>query len=337
MGSIERPSFLSKDIEPTGFDDGKLRDGAFTKVANLENLPQEVKVKFRDGLVVKQYAFSGYDRDELNLREGQIDEHDESIFLSGIAPFVTKEKRFPSLAELKNAVLEKYPATEEAVIKNGYEKFSPLGIAKELRRRNSLVKEHFKKSLPDLVVPSQFIVSESAPALDQESQNSPYGNYRRIARPLFELQPRIMDKARIARSEEVRNLHLSIVKAKSTPDGIGGFRPGIQNRKEIEVLAAKVSKAFPAEKSKIKKELQAFIRMAKALPQKTNWLIRDLASLENLLITAEGLRLIDTNVGIPAEEKLWLNPGVIAQVEIRGAKEQVAAGLKILEALQKKL
>ena len=113
------PAFLRQEIKPGPLKEDEYGEGAFTVVANLENLPEDVCAKVPKGYVVKEYK---------------------------------NERLNPS------DVLFRLDPDSNAVEDHALKAWSLPGMAKKLQARQRKVQEYFGKELPNFVVPSQFIV-----------------------------------------------------------------------------------------------------------------------------------------------------------------------------------
>lgn len=227
-------------MKPGPLKDDKYGEGEFTVVADLQNLPAGVREKVPEGYVIKQYK----DR-KFVLKDAHIFEFD------------------PDFNEGSEITQDVQKAR------------SPMGIAKKLQERQRLVRNYFDRDLPDLVVPSQFIV----------------GSWH-----VYEIQRKMPANS------------LLIEESLLTPWKSTTFA---QRAKEVEQLTVNIRLLCQEKVPQVKQEIETFVRLIEQMFEQANWFL-DLES-GNLLFTKDGLRIIDTNYGLPWKEWKDKDPEVAAR------------------------
>lgn len=116
---FSNPLFLKEGVRPGYLEGKEYGEGAFTVVANLENLPKILSDQVPEGYVLKQY------------KDWRLDTKGR---LFGFEPDASSE------------------------IENILEKRSLPGMANRLQARQRKFINYFGKELPNFIIPSQFIV-----------------------------------------------------------------------------------------------------------------------------------------------------------------------------------
>ncbi len=181
------------------------------------------------------------------------------------------------------------------------------GIAKELKHRNLIMKNYFADSLPELIVPTQFVIGRD------EKTNK---------KIIYEIQPRLSEASTASMARDsafmepiYRYYHWGVKEDKLVAiECLNKFIVYIKSAFSPEVI------------DRLKRELPIFIKKITDIRAENKYFPYDCAKLNNLLFTEHGLRLIDTNAVMPIPEggRQW--------------KSKLYEGsLKILELLKSKV
>lgn len=285
-----KPEFFREGAEIEKFDDQQYRLGRFTKVALLERAR---------GQVIKEYAIEEFDprwselffADPLMAHEAA-----QGILITyktlraGRAAPPTAEEVHQALAPQFKMIYKE--AAEIPFVRSVLKTWQLPAIAKKLNERHALISNFFETQLPELVVPTQYVVGEG--------KNAKGLNARRI----YSISPEVKPVVK-----------MSDVFSFDWGRYFRGWRSGITtihhfNKSELAQMLTDAAQKFTNELEgsfssdelkKIRRELEILASRAKKLTQKTGWIPFDLLTPENLVITRDGVRIIDTNQGVPAD------------------------------------
>lgn len=247
-----RPSFLHPEVAPTQFPEKEYREGSYTRVAKLKEMPGSVRELARGDFVVKEYRFHEGDPGWRKLFQG--------------------DKPLMGAAEWRLTA-----------------------IARRLKERHDRVAHFFEGMLPDLVVPTQFIVgaregggpeskrlyeiqSEVEPAVVISDEDiSQFGDYMWGGRDLDEKRWEAFTDA------EVETL--------------------LHETSDRHAAAIRAAVKDPARLRAITSQIEVVLRRAEHLVEETKWIPYDIFKPDNLIVTVDGLRIVDTNMGVhPARD-----------------------------------
>lgn len=346
------PGFLRPEIEPKPLQGEEYGKGLFTVVAKLENLPANVRERVPQGFVVKKYKMSEHDWDR-DIEESEYSSPDfdaglalvswdlvveprvyaendrESIMFwlrREIQILADKIKHKPTLDELRRFLLEQSQRGElrrecerfldRQELEKWWKECSLTGMAKELKRRHDLVQAHFKDTLPNLVVDTQFMIGspdgsrEQARLYEVQKQIVPLQSLSKMFKGASEVEY-LFGRKRYYEEDVARQYNEYL---KNNPI-VQAYRDALLHSRdtvpqqtvptEVIEAARTIAQAVhdelaskPAQLRRLKAELRKFIAQAKTLPKVQDWIPFDLPLLENLVFTEEGLRMIDTNQGV---------------------------------------
>lgn len=310
MAEKFRPEFLNPDIKVGPLADDKYGRGGFVEVGNLENLPDNIKEKATKGYVIKQYIQSD---DPFDLATTLfLENSEEGRFLEDLRLLVLDFYNLYQLNPSENEIKQIIHANSKQLFTDRFKDAKDLlnlvsigGIAKELKQRNSIIKNYFAESLPELVVPTQVIIGRDE------------GSHKKT---LYEIQPHL-DKASTASypfSESFYKYYLWGVEGEKTKaeEVLNNFINHIKN-------------TLPEKIDLFKREIPIFIKEISEMLAKEKYFPYDCAKLNNLIFTEHGLRLIDTNAVIPTSPEIdWID---------KWYWEVFNGSLKILRLIESKL
>lgn len=138
------------------------------------------------------------------------------------------------------------------------------------------MKEYFASSLPNLIVPTQFIVG-SETCHDGLKRNFVYEIQKKIV--FFDIGQVVIEPMAGWTKE----------KTVEEEKKFGWIE-------DEEKIAEKIKKSYGKKTPEIKKELETMVEIAKNLVKETGRIPFDIFSSQNLKFTPDGLRIIDTNI-----------------------------------------
>ncbi|MFA5926043.1 MAG: hypothetical protein WC831_03845 [Parcubacteria group bacterium] len=320
MVHIERPTFLADQAE---IENERLADGQQVKVVELSSVSQVTAEKVPNGYVLKQYKWPEFDMSWTDIFEGddlinpythrtakayerlkksgpQEDEPLTKDIIKAVQEQYEKEDSISSSRD--NEKFEKEQPDRHAYLLQMREKLQNPeyvakaveawrfpNIAKRLHKRNKGLQQFFSShGLPDLIVPTNIVVGAERNEID-ESRDGP--------KHLYEIQPRINS---LALPESVLNGAYVVYHGANI--GMLYFRAlsPDQLKKQIEIQSSELSEYLSRSLSleqlnKIRNEISNLINAAKQLPLEIGKIPYDILMLKNILITKNGLRIIDTN------------------------------------------
>lgn len=161
-------------------------------------------------------------------------------------------------------------------------------IGRRMTERQAIVKNYFQNVLPDLVVPTQFIVGARAGG-------------GKDAKRLYEIQQMITPAVAFD-DKDVRYAWMYMQNDPHDPfseSGLENLLEGLSYE-----MAEKIYRELPdANRRKgLIAQIEILVARGREFVAETGWIPYDLFKTDNLLITKDGLRLIDTNMGVSAAE-----------------------------------
>lgn len=187
-------------------------------------------------------------------------------------------------------------------------------IGRRLAERHAIVKDFFKNTLPDLVVPTQFVVGARA-------------GLGKDAKRLYEIQNLV--KSAVSIDDDSAYAWEYMENDPKHPYSEAGLR-NLLKRISREA-AEKIYNEMPDanRRNGLIAQIEVLTARAREFAKETGWIPYDLFKPDNLLMTKDGLRFIDTNMG-SSHSKFPKNEEVFN----RGIKfwEAVAEELKAMEA-----
>lgn len=319
-----RPNFLNPEVGVGPLENGEYGEGSFVKVGNLESLPDSIKEKASKGYVIKKYFPTEYRRGDFGTAGWAhlfSPESAEQYFViklgREVSNFEEENNSYPSKDEIKKIIFSEEEFKQfgdESRLEEFLKNTSITALAKELARRNTIMKDFFSESLPELVLSTQFIIGEEMGATEEGVDN----------RRIYEIQPRIEGFG--ASVAEMRALDPYI---KSDMESLGKRGEGV-----LRNFILRLKQKYPDKIDLFKREIGIFIKEIKEFPNKENRLPFDCPFLTNLMFTEHGLRLVDTNMVVSFDDKNkdYKNYKIIKDLQGRFEK-----AIKILELVKDRL
>lgn len=302
---FSRPTFLRPETKlDAGNTDPKndeehFYQGSFVVMAELKNIPKEMRENVPNGYVLKQYHLEEYSPiwnelfeadEEVNTNTAEkkvwviIDAFENAFNKFGRRP--TSDEILALISDDKKSEM----AIDENFIAQTLKKYSLETKAQKLRQRYERIRDVFSDELPDVIVPTQFIIGA------EENQQHPD---RDGAKRLYELQPRISmlelrDKRSVKDyvfndSDSERN-YLYGFPQESIPENIVNI---------VKFWAEQIKETYPNQWKQIKEELKKFIELSRPIPEKMKEIPYDMVHPANVGFTSDGVRIIDINLVLP--------------------------------------
>lgn len=183
----------------------------------------------------------------------------------------------------KGWVLKKYKSNEGSSDWNQFfggddDNLTLPVIAQSLKRRHEVVSDFFGKEFPDLVVPTQFIIGEGE--VDDHREKT-----------LYEIQKKV--DCLVSSSLDASNYFGSLfAETEPTPNLIQMWLDHASDlfSQDIAKVITEKKKLF-----ELARDIGALMARAQAFVKATGYIPFDIFMPSNLFITADGLRIVDTN------------------------------------------
>lgn len=184
---------------------------------------------------------------------------------------------------------EMFPHDEQ--LKKTARNLTLLDVARKLKHNEDTLRQYFSDSLPDLIVPSQYIVGSET--------EKKWFKSAKPKKKLYNIQKEISPSV-VLNDQDISLIHQAI-KAKQ----FGGVSP--ENEKSadftLDISARGIARMIrdnnPENFVLIKEQINILVEKAKNLVAETKFIYIDLFEFHNMLITKDGLRAIDTNQSMP--------------------------------------
>ena len=245
---------------------------------------------------------------------GNIENLPENVKEKAIHGYVIKKYRL-SNNPITMASMLFVDGSEER--KNG---LSIEGIAKELKHRNSIMKNYFAESMPELVVPTQVIIGKD----EKTNKKTIYEIQSRLD------EPNTASKAGDPSLEPLYKFYLQ-----------GDESEKSKAEEVLDNFIAYIKVAFPEKIDLLKHEISIFRREIRKMYATGDYLPYDCAKLNNLIFTRNGLRLVDSNavVPVPPEEPSLASAGVNKRLkdDLAWRWNMFQGSLAVLKLIESKL
>jgi hypothetical protein len=207
-------------------------------------------------------------------------------------------------ADLKPVPIPKSPA-------DSLERFINPSVleakAQKLKQRYEKIKDVFADELPNIIVPTQFIIGA-----EKNKQHPDHDGEKR----LYELQPKISS----LRLSDTRDVHEYVFNGGESEHNYLYYNPQEPIPKNIlgtaKIWATQINENFPNQRQQIKDELKKFIELSRPIPERMNEIPYDMVHPANVGFTSDGIRIPDINLVLPNLEatnkwrKTLFNPDI---------------------------
>ncbi len=309
--NFSRPAFLGPETilreAHTNLITGEkiYHGGGFVVMADLERTPPDIRQKTPDGYVIKQYRFKEYSPiwNELFPADEDLDTNTDDnngrrriLFFAEDA--LARFGRKPTPKELFSLIPGEDKKTfhiDERLVAETLKRYSLKAKARKLKEHYDRIRAEFKDELPEIIVPTQFIVG---------AERNAKHPVRDGERRLYELQPKINAPEKLPHDETIHDYVLC--------GGDAGKNYLYDNPREpIPNDIAEIAKSwaewikskFPEKWQQIKEGLKKFIALARGIPAKMKVIPIDMVHPYNIRFTADGIRIIDINQVLPNLDK----------------------------------
>lgn len=292
-----RPTFLRPEtsIKP-GFTEPEIGEkhyhqGSYSIVGELKRIPQEMRKMVPEGFVLKKYYLDEYSSIWYELFDDEAGQNNksESWVKFEIEGACNTLGRHPNAEEVFDMISEEDRRRlniDLKLVAGVLNKYSIESKAQKLKQRHDRIKGYFSEELPDVIVPTQFVIGTEKNKKEPERDGPKY---------LYEIQPRIQGL----------NLNAHLVKdymetGTTRRPGAGNFLYeqvplDIQIIENAKSWAKQIKTEIPDKAQQIKNELVKFIEIARQLPERTKEIPYDMVHPFNLKVTKNGLRIFDVN------------------------------------------
>lgn len=311
--SFNQPNFLDPEkvrigkIPDNGSTKESYRSGSSVVVGTVQMVDPGESVRSARESVLKKYQPEEYDKNwddkflgYSNIEIKGISKKDEIFIFEEASQLATYLKRSPTAQELSDDILKiSGRRFGEKIVAQVLEKYSLNTKAKKLKERHEKAVAYFLNKLPEIIVPTEFIIGTENNDLETERDGRKY---------IYELQERIGGIGLESVSEAIEDALMSYLqytnKSESAQqDFFDRYEPLPKYVENFAKLwALEIKSAYPAQAGMLKKQLIAFVEIARRIPVKTDEIPLDLVWLLNMRFTSEGLRIIDTNISFPQNE-----------------------------------
>jgi len=321
MEKFPKPSFLSEKVD---IAEKPFSRGAFVKVVDFSTVKELGDKKISSDYVLKQYLFTefGAGWDQLFEGDEMFEERTRCILLArqellktmpkGAEPLLKDiadnalerykeiEKAYPEFREEKPEEYKEYVAWQVKLqdpefVGKVVESWKLSGIAKRLGERNTKLLNYFtKQGLADIIVKTNFIVGAEKGEANENKDGIKH---------VYEIQPKI-ESVVLPQTllDSMRSIYLGGPTLAASFGASGSYAPEkitIMIEESTEKLIGMLRETLSVEQlTQIRGEISALIPVAKELPIQTGILPPDILMIGNMLITKEGLRIIDTNLSV---------------------------------------
>lgn len=294
MSQIEQPSFLP---QTEGFGNHIIGEGSFVRVVEFSSVSPRTAEQVPVNYVLKEY----------NLDPNNFEwEWWQDLFMGD-----------PDIDALKESQRIGTPAKE----------WSLSRIASRLKARHDTLQKFFTaQGLADFVVPTHFIVGAEKHKTnpDRDGKKHVYEIQRKIGAVEIPFKvEKDVDTIYAGFYREPFSLppKLQTLSGQEIKTKVGNASKDI-----AEFLVEKLDKEQLAV---ITQQLDAILKAVKRMPKELGILVEDILKPDNLLITVDGLRLIDTNSSLPWPNQTtdsWEEKTVIPSTE--SSDQEIVSGLK---------
>lgn len=301
------PSFLHQDVL-ANIDTNRLsREAAFCEVVDLKNIPDGIKDRVRSGMVLKKYKFSDPWNESYLANLFLYDNRYGASEVYDVMMLYTRARKQgvqrPSAQEILNLYGDHNDVSGKKIdlarVAEIIEAHQLPQIAKEVKERHRSIAEFFNLVLPGVVAETQFIVGEQSLAHGgRQLDFDPYVNFGRgTIASLYEVQPKYAPIIPLDQLPEQAVFDLiydfSAFRHKR-PDEAEYYTPKV--REMAKVLADQFRTVLNnKEREKISSEMRLLMGRAHEATKELGWIPWDIFKIDNMLITTDGIRIIDTN------------------------------------------
>ncbi|MFA6426886.1 MAG: hypothetical protein WCW16_00360 [Candidatus Magasanikbacteria bacterium] len=308
--NFSRPTFLKPEIKlEAGYtdpenDEKHFYHGNFVVVADLKNIPKEIREKIPGGYILKQYQSEEYSPNWNELFEADKEVNTNTaekkgtwVIIDAFEDAFNKFGRRPTVNEVLTLISDDKKsemAIDENFIVQTLKKYSLETKARKLKKRYEEIKNVFSDELPNIILPTQFIIGA------EENRQHPD---RDGAKRLYELQPKI----NALKLRGTRPVHEYLHTGGNPGKNFLYDSPHVPIPENIinivKMWAKQIKETFPKQCAQIKEELEKFIELARPIPEKMNEIPHDMVHPVNVGFTADGIRIFDINLVLPNLDK----------------------------------